>query len=258
MASTSPRSIDAVIVGSGMNSLVCAALLGRDGRKVLVLERESRLGGCIRTDELTLPGFRHDTLSTAHPLFLVGPAYAALKDDLHRAGLVYCNTDEPTGVLLPDGRHLVLSTSRERNLQRLGADGAAFAAALSEIGAHAPLLFSLLGNELWRLSTAKTLATAAWKQGPHALAGFFGEAMTPARAWLEQAFRSDLPGALLAPWVLHCGLGPDAALSALMAKVVAFTLEAVGMPMVQGGSANIVRAFEALITKVGGRWETSA
>src|SRR5690348_13584943 len=121
--------IDAVIVGSGINSLVCAALLARDGRKVLVLERESRLGGCIRTDELTLPGFRHDTLSTAHPLFLVGPAYAALKDELHRAGLAYCNTEEPTGVLLPDSRHLVLSTSRERNLQRLLGDGAAFAAA---------------------------------------------------------------------------------------------------------------------------------
>lgn len=251
-------SLDAVIVGGGVNSLVCAALLARGGRKVLLLEREGVLGGCMRTDELTLPGFRHDTLSTAHPLFLVGPAYAALGPALHAAGLAYCNTDEPTGVLLPDGRHLVLSTSRERNLERLGADGAAFAAALGDIGAQAPLLFSLLGNELWRLSTAKTLAAAAWKQGPRGLAGFLGEAMVPARAWLEQAFASDLPGALLAPWVLHCGLGPDAPLSALMAKVVAFTLEAVGMPLVQGGSANIVRAFERVISEAGGSWETGA
>ena len=258
MGHQSNRSVDAVIVGSGMNSLVCAALLARGGRKVLVLEREGVLGGCIRTDELTLPGFRHDTLSTAHPLFMVGPAYAALGKALHAAGLEYCNTDEPTGVLLPDGRHLVLSTSRERNLQRLGVDGAAFAGALGEVATQAPLLFSLLGNELWRLSTAKSLASAAWKQGPHALAGFFGDALTPARAWLEQTFASDLPGALLAPWVLHCGLGPDAPLSALMAKVVAFTLEAVGMPMVKGGSANIVRAFETLIRDAGGAWETGA
>jgi phytoene dehydrogenase-like protein len=254
----SSRRLDAVIVGSGMNSLVCAALLARGGRKVLVLEREAVLGGCIRTDALTLPGFRHDTLSTAHPLFLVGPAYAALGQALHAAGLEYCNTDEPTGVLLPDGRHLVLSTSRDRNLDRLAADGPAYAAALGEIGAQAPLLFSLLGSELWRLSTAKTFAAAACRQGPHALAGFFGDALTPARAWLRDAFASDLPGALLAPWVLHCGLGPDAPLSALMAKVVAFTLEAVGMPIVKGGSANIVRAFEALIRTGGGAWETGA
>lgn len=249
---------DAVLVGSGINSLVCAALLGRAGRRVLVLEREDRLGGCIRTDELTLPGFRHDTLSTAHPLFLVGPAYAALGQALHGAGLVYCNTDEPTGVLLPDGRHLAMSTSRERNLQRLGVDGAAWAAALDAVGQQAPLLFSLLGNELWRLGTARTLASAAWQQGAHGLVGFFGEALAPARAVLEQAFQSELPRALLAPWVLHCGLGPDAPLSALMARVVAFTLEAVGMPMVQGGSDQLVRAFETLIRQSGGAFETGA
>lgn len=263
MASSSPtRTDDALIVGSGINSLVCAALLARSGRKVRVLEREQTLGGCIRTDELTLPGFRHDTLSTAHPLFLVGPAYAALGQALHEAGLEYCNTESPTGVLLPDGRHLVLSTSRDTNLQRFDAagagDGAAYAAALSEVATQAPLVFSLLGNELWRLGTARTLGMAAWKQGPRALSNFFGDALTPARPWFSQTFSSDLPSALLAPWVLHCGLGPDAPLSALMAKVVAFSLEAVGMPMVKGGNANSVRAFERLIRDAGGELETAA
>lgn len=262
MSHSASRPDDALIVGSGINSLVCAALLARGGRRVRVLERERVLGGCIRTDELTLPGLRHDTLSTAHPLFLVGPAYAALGKALHAAGLAYCNTDAPTGVLLPDGRHLVLSTARETNRQRFDAlhpgDGAAYGAALDAVAAQAPLVFSLLGNELWRLGTARTLASAAWKQGPHALSGFFGEALTPARPWLAQAFGSDLPGALLAPWVLHCGLGPDAPLSALMAQVVAFTLEAVGMPLVQGGNANTVLAFERLIRDAGGALETGA
>ncbi|MDZ5461773.1 NAD(P)-binding protein [Azohydromonas lata] len=92
--------IDAVIVGSGITSLVCAVLLARDGRKVLVLEHEGRLGRCIRTDELMLPGLRHDTLYTAHPLFLVGPVYAALKEGLQSAGLIYCNTGAGTRKLL--------------------------------------------------------------------------------------------------------------------------------------------------------------
>src|SRR6218665_3003412 len=124
--------------------------------------------------------------------------------------------------------------------------------------AAAGMMFLLLGNELWRIGTARALATAACQQGPHALCGFFGQALTPARAWLSQAFGSDLVGALLAPWVLHCGLGPDAPLSALMAKVVAFALEAVGMPLVQGGNANTVRAFERLIRAAGGELETGA
>lgn len=262
MAKAPQHAVDALVVGSGINSLVCAALLARAGRRVRVLEREAVLGGCIRTDELTLPGFRHDTLSTAHPLFMVGPAYAALGPALHAAGLAYCNTDSPTGVLLPDGRHLVLARSRDINLSAFDAahagDGAAFAAALAEVATQAPLIFALLGNELWRFGTAKTLAAAAWKQGPQALAGFFGSALPAARPWLAQTFDSDLPGALLAPWVLHCGLGPDAALSALMAKVVAFTLEAVGMPIVQGGNARTVEAFERVIRDAGGEFETGA
>lgn len=253
---------DAIIVGSGINSLVCAALLARSGRKVRVLEREDRLGGCMRTDELTLPGWQHDTLSTAHPLFVVGPAYAALGPALHAAGLRYCNTPEPTAVLLPDGRHLALAMSRQDNARRFDAacpgDGAAYAQAMAQVQAQAPLVFSLLGNELWRLGTAKTLAASAWKQGPHALSGFFGEALTAARPWLEQAFGSPLCQALLAPWVLHCGLGPDAPLSALMAKVVAFTLEGVGMPIVEGGNAKAVQAFERVIREAGGQLETGA
>jgi len=40
---------DYVVVGSGINALVAAALLGRKGHKVLLLERNDRIGGCIRT-----------------------------------------------------------------------------------------------------------------------------------------------------------------------------------------------------------------
>jgi len=263
MMTQSPGSVlDVIIVGSGINSLVCAALLARSGRKVLMLERETQLGGCIRTDELTLPGFHHDTLSTAHPLFMVGPAYAALGKALHEAGLEYCNTSEPTAVLLPDGRHLTLSTSHEQNLAAFDAahagDGQAYAQALHRVQANAPLVFGLLGNELWRWNTLGTVAQAIWQHGPRHAMGFLGEALTPASAWLRQEVKSDLVAALLAPWVLHCGLSPDAPLSSLMAQVVAMTLEGVGLPLVKGGNANTVRAFERLIREAGGLIETDA
>ncbi len=248
------RADDVLIVGRGIYALVCAALL----------ERERMPGGYIRADELALPGLQHDkqSIATAHPQFLVETAYAALGKALHEANLQYCNTDSPTGMLLLDGRHLVLSTSRETNLQRFDAchpgDGAAYDATLDEVATQALLVFSLLGNELWRLGTVHALASAAWKQGPRALSAFFGQALTPARAWLSQAFRSDLLGTLLAPWVRHCDLVPEAPLSALMAKVVAFPLEAVGMPLVQGGNANAVRPCERLIRDADGELENGA
>ena len=247
---------DAIIVGSGINSLVCAALLAKRGRKVCVLEREAVLGGCIRTDALTVPGYLHDSLSSAHPLFVVGPAYAELGPELHAAGLAYGKNDTPTGVLLPDGRHLILSTSRAANVARFDAlaagDGAAYLDALHHVEKNAELIFTVLGNELWSKPLAKTLAKRAWNQGMHSMAGFFGQSLQSARAWLEADVKSDLLRALLAPWALHCGLGPESPLSGLMLKVVAFTLEAVGMPMVMGGNAQTVHAFRQLITSRGG------
>jgi phytoene dehydrogenase-like protein len=78
---------DAVIVGSGVNSLACAALLARAGWSVCMLEREERLGGAIWTEELTEPGFVHDVLSAWHPLWVGGAAHAELGDELSVRGL---------------------------------------------------------------------------------------------------------------------------------------------------------------------------
>jgi phytoene dehydrogenase-like protein len=80
------ETYDALVIGSGHNALVTAAYLARAGRSVLVLERNDRPGGLVRTDELTLPDFKHDVYSAAHPLFLTGPAYADLAAELGERG----------------------------------------------------------------------------------------------------------------------------------------------------------------------------
>ena len=251
---------DAIIVGSGINSLVCAAVMARRGKKVCVLEREAVLGGCIRTDALTAPGFLHDTMSTAHPLFVTSPGYAELKDALHGAGLAYVNNATPTGVLLPDGRSFILRTSRDENVRAMNAlaagDGDAYRAGVGFVEQNAELIFALLGNELWSSQIGKMMLGRVWKQGAHETVGFFGPAMQSARAWLDTRFQSDLVRAVLAPWVLHTGLGPESPMSALMAQVIAFTLEAVGLPLVQGGNARTVDAFKAIIEQAGGELHT--
>src|SRR5262245_53548732 len=102
------KTVDVVVVGSGHNALVTAAYLARAGRSVLILEKNDRPGGLVRTEELTLPGFKHDVYSAAHPLFTTGPAYAELGPELSECGLRYLNTDLPTGVSFADGRTGVL------------------------------------------------------------------------------------------------------------------------------------------------------
>jgi phytoene dehydrogenase-like protein len=40
---------DVVIIGSGLGGLVCGSLLSREGKKVLVLERQAQPGGCMQS-----------------------------------------------------------------------------------------------------------------------------------------------------------------------------------------------------------------
>jgi len=50
---------NAVLIGSGINSLVAGAMLARAGWRDCVQERDDKLGGIIKIDEITEPGFHH-------------------------------------------------------------------------------------------------------------------------------------------------------------------------------------------------------
>jgi phytoene dehydrogenase-like protein len=53
---------DVVVIGGGHNGLTCGAYLAKAGKKVLVLERRSLIGGAAVTEEFA-PGFRTSTFS---------------------------------------------------------------------------------------------------------------------------------------------------------------------------------------------------
>ena len=121
---------DYVFVGGGINALVAAAMLGKKGRTTLVLERDSAIGGCLRTEEVTAPGFLHDVMATTLVLFRTAPAYQTLGKDLEARGFAMADTNLPTAVLRPDGSSVILSMDRARNIKTFDAlaegDGRAF------------------------------------------------------------------------------------------------------------------------------------
>ncbi|HVN45581.1 MAG TPA: NAD(P)/FAD-dependent oxidoreductase [Steroidobacteraceae bacterium] len=252
---------DVLVVGSGINGLVCAALAARRYR-VCVLERAPLPGGCIRTAELTRPGFLHDTLSGFHPLFVTSPAYTMLRAELEGAGLRYVHGAYPTGVVLPGGEYARLATSRLENVCAFeglhAGDGARFDAEMRALESAAPLAFGILTQELWSGRTARLLMREAWRHGPRSLLQFFGEALRSSHDWLCRHFQSEVLRCLFAPWVLHTGLAPDSAFSGFMTRLIAYTLEAVGMPVVAGGSGQLVSAFRRIIESRGGRIVTGA
>ncbi|MES1248118.1 MAG: NAD(P)/FAD-dependent oxidoreductase [Actinomycetota bacterium] len=244
---------DAVVVGSGVNGLACGALLAKAGWRVAVLERNDRFGGCIRTEELTEPGWLHDTLSAWHPLWVGGAAHAQLGDDLAARGLEYLNTELPTATAFPDGSAAFLLRTADGNAQELGPE---WGGVLERFFPNADLAFGVLGTELWSPGGLAFGAKALRRLGRGGSAVFAGELLQTARDWLTGTFASPQAWGVLAPWVLHTGLGPDQATSGFMTQVIAVAVQEGGMPIPRGGGAKLAEALVRLIRDHGGVCET--
>jgi phytoene dehydrogenase-like protein len=106
---------DVVVAGAGHNSLVAAAYLAKAGFDVLVLEERPVVGGNTATEELTLPGFLHDSCSTAHNLIQANPAIREL--GLEEYGLEYIHPDPVVHIPFPDGTSLTQWRDLERTCE---------------------------------------------------------------------------------------------------------------------------------------------
>jgi phytoene dehydrogenase-like protein len=230
---------------------------------VCVLERSDRLGGAIRTEaDYTAPGFTHEVLSSWHPLFQGSAAYAELADDLHARGLEYVNTDLPTATAFPDGSAMFLQTSLEANVAEFDRwaddDGAAWQRQFEEFMANADVSFGVLGTELWSSAGLGLGQRMLRRFGRRGLLDFTGHALATCRDWTTATFRSEQAHGLLAPWVLHTGLGPDNAVSGFMTQVIACAVQLGGMPVPVGGGVRLVDALAGIVRDAGGELRTDA
>jgi phytoene dehydrogenase-like protein len=251
------RSVDAVVIGSGHNGLVAAAYLARAGWRVEVLERNPEPGGAVATEELTEPGYRHDTFSSWHPLFHTSAAWAELGEELRARGLEYVNAEDVvTASATPDGV-IVAHRDPERTVEALApADRGGYLEDVASLGAQMDVIGELLGTELGSAHAARLSATLARRLGVRDGLAFGARLTSSARGWLETRFEGREPGDLLAPWVLHTGLTPDDAGGGFQLLALAGALHQIGMPVVRGGSDNFVAAFVRLIEDNGGAMRT--
>ena len=192
-------------------------------------------------------------LASWHPLFTGSAAYAELKDDLGAHGLEYLNTELPTATLFPDGESVFLTTSHEQNVAALGP---AWERTVAEFMPNADLALGVLSTELWSRDGAGLAWKALRRLGRRGLVEFTGNVLVSARDWLTETFEDERARGLLAPWVLHTGLGPDAASSGFMAQVVGVAIELGGMPVPRGGGVRLVEALVQLVLEAGGTAET--
>ncbi|WP_042348001.1 phytoene desaturase family protein [Bacillus massiliigorillae] len=251
---------DVVIIGSGINSLTAAAILSKKKHKVLVLEKNDWIGGCIKTEELIAPGFKTDVFSGWHPLFVSGPAYVELKEDLERNGLTYVNTTIPTGVIMPNNESAVLYTNREKNVQYFNqiatGEGDKYHQLMNNFENISEFVFHMLNNEPTALSSISKLLKLVRKNGIREFNGQIGNMLKSADHLLDY-FDSDLIKALFAPWILHTGLGPNDAAGNIMIQVLMFSLESAGSPIPVGGGDQLVKALMTIVVNNGGTFITN-
>ena len=84
----------------------CRHPLGSRRPTVIVLEAAEHPGGAVRTEELTLPGFRHDTFSSVYPAAVASPVFASMP--LTTYGLEWIHPVACMAHPLPDGQAAVL------------------------------------------------------------------------------------------------------------------------------------------------------
>jgi phytoene dehydrogenase-like protein len=131
------------VAGAGHNSLVAAAYLSLAGFRCLVLEARDGIGGDTNTEELTLPGFRHDTCSTAHNLIQASPTIR--DDELHLGeyGLEYLHPDPVVHLPFADGAAITQWRDVDRSADELARfsrrDAVAFRTMLADYERVAPL-----------------------------------------------------------------------------------------------------------------------
>ena len=234
---------DAVVVGSGPNGLSAAIVLARAGLSVLVLEAHETIGGGARTEELTLPGFKHDICSAIHPMGVMSPFFKTLP--LAEHGLVWLDSPYPITHPLDDGSAAVLELSVDKTAARLGGDGDAYRRLMQPFASNAAALFDEILRPLRLLP-----------HHPFLLARFGLDGVRSALS-LAKRFRGDAARALFGGCAAHSFLPLDGAGSASFGLVLAVAGHAIGWPCAKGGSGAIIEALASYFRSLGGTIRTS-
>jgi phytoene dehydrogenase-like protein len=235
-------SFDAVVVGSGPNGLAAAVTLTAAGLRVLVIEGAATVGGGCRTQELTLPGFRHDLCSAAHPLALASPFFRRF--DLQRRGVRFGRPEVEFAHPLDGGLAGVVTRSVADTASRLGQDEAPYRRLFGPLTEHADAVNGAVLSSM-RRPPADPAAVARY-------------AVLGLRSASHVATRFSTPEArgLFAGVAAHAMVPltrpPTAGLGLLLGTLA----HAVGWPVVIGGSAAIIDAMTEYIHSGGGRVET--
>lgn len=232
------------MVGAGPNGLAAAITLAQAGLKTVLREAQPAIGGGLRAEALTLPGFTHDVCSAVYAVALTSPFFTSLP--LDRYGLEWVQPPVPLAHPLDDGSAALLERSLEATARGLGPGGRAWARL------HGPFV------RAWpRLAHDLLAPPLRFPRSPLLMARFGLQAVRPATS-VARGLGGAKARALFAGNAAHSFLALDTPGTAAFGLLLSGAGHAVGWPIPRGGSGRIADALAAYFRSLGGEILTSA
>ncbi len=248
---------DVVVAGAGHNSLVCAAYLARAGLRVLVLERAAQIGGDTATEELTLPGFKHDACASAHVLIQTSPILRDNELALDRYGLDYIYTDPAVVMPFRDGRSITMFRDREATIRELARFSERDARAYRQVLADWDAIKAQHNKSRYSPPSTPSAALAALEATPAGLEAVrwrYSSALETVRErFTEEHVRAFFLwlSLMTMAWVDQPGTG-------LLPLSISSGRQAFGWTTPRGGSIALPNALAAIVRECGGEVRTNA
>lgn len=222
-------SYDAVIIGSGPNGLAAAITLAQAGQRALIVEAKATPGGGMRTQELTLPSFKHDICSAIHPLGIASPFFRNLP--LADYGLEWILPPVSLAHPLDGGDAVAVTTSLDGTAAELGPDGRAWR-----------LLFGPIVAQ-WEHALDDLLAPLHFPRHPLLYAGYALPMVAPATLLARTLFRGERARAVIAGMAGHSVLPLERPPTGAFGLLLTLLAQTVGWPVARGGSQAIADAL---------------
>lgn len=239
---TSSGELDAVVIGSGPNGLAAAITIARHGGSVLVIEGAERLGGGLRSAELTVPGLRHDVCSTVHVLGAGSPFLRGLPLEEH--GLEWVHPDVMLAHPIGPEQAALMHRSVEETANGLGPDAERY---MKTIGAVV---------DMWDdIEEAVLGPILRWPRHPAAVVRFGLKALVPATI-AARRYQTEEAAALFAGCAAHAFIPLNRPLTSAFGLTLMAAGHRFGWPFAKGGSQALADAMVSYLKSLGGRVET--